>query len=124
MKTGLTAEQEARGMLCRMGVVDAQAWTTGDVAELAKLIADRHTAFEAGRQQGMQQERALCELAAEEQAMEPPRAIKVGGSYQAEGWIVARFKTRGMQDRVVFEFAEPAGMLHIFDVKQVEEVKP
>jgi len=51
-------------------------------------------------------------------------ARKIGGSYQADGWIVARFITRSGAHRVVFEFAEPAGMLHIFSTEQVEQRLP
>lgn len=47
------------------------------------------------------------------------RARKFGGSYQADGTIVAVFKTRAGKDRVVFEFDEPEGMLHIFTTEQV-----
>lgn len=50
----------------------------------------------------------------------PRRARKIGGSYQANGTVVAQFKTLGGADRVVFEFDEPAGMLHIFASEQVE----
>ena len=39
---------------------------------------------------------------------------KVGGSYEADGVIVAAFKTLGGAERYVFEFVNPAGMLHIF----------
>lgn len=52
----------------------------------------------------------------------PYRARKVGGSYNAYGTVVCEFTTLGGKERVVFEFDEPAGMLHIFDVKQVERV--
>lgn len=48
------------------------------------------------------------------------RARKVGGSYQATGWIVAAFKTRAGDLRYVFEFDQPAGMLHIFGPAQLE----
>jgi len=34
-----TPEQQARDMLTRMGVKDAQSWNAGDVVELADLIA-------------------------------------------------------------------------------------
>lgn len=66
-------------------------------------------------------------------------ARKVGGSYQADGWIVGRFKTLDGEDRVVFEFAQPPaddlvqdwpaflpGLLRIFRPDQVEprEVAP
>lgn len=51
---------------------------------------------------------------------EPAR--KIGGSYQANGFIVARFKTIAGLERVVFEFAEPKGMLHIFSADQIEPV--
>ena len=37
-----SAEQQARDMLERMGVEDAQSWSAGEVVELANLIADRH----------------------------------------------------------------------------------
>ncbi len=36
----MTAEQEARDMLDRMGVEDAQAFTAGDLVELANLITE------------------------------------------------------------------------------------
>src|SRR5689334_6218643 len=36
-----TAEQSARDMLERMGVEDAQSFTSGDLVELANLIAER-----------------------------------------------------------------------------------
>jgi len=48
------------------------------------------------------------------------RARKVGGSYQATGWIVAAFKTRAGDPRYVFEFDTPPGMLHIFGPAQLE----
>lgn len=35
----MTAEQEARDMLGRMGVANAHMWTTGELVELANLIA-------------------------------------------------------------------------------------
>lgn len=48
------------------------------------------------------------------------RAKKVGGSYQAEGTIVSTFATLAGETRHVFEFDQPAGMLHIFGPGQVE----
>lgn len=57
--------------------------------------------------------------AAAESLPEPAR--KVGGSYEAEGYIVSRFVTTTGQHRVVFEFSEPAGMLHIFAHHQIAE---
>jgi hypothetical protein len=36
-----SAEQRARDLLERLGVPDAQAYTCGDIAELANLIAER-----------------------------------------------------------------------------------
>lgn len=36
----MTPEQQARDMLERMGVEDAQSFTAGDLGELATLIAD------------------------------------------------------------------------------------
>jgi len=41
------------------------------------------------------------------------RAKKIG-SYEASGTIVSEFKTLAGETRYVFEFDEPAGMLHIF----------
>lgn len=46
-------------------------------------------------------------------------ASKVGGSYQAEGLIVSEFQTKAKQTRLVFEFNEFPGMLHIFTPKQL-----
>lgn len=48
------------------------------------------------------------------------RVHKVGGSYQANGTVVAAFKTRAGKQRYVFEFDEFAGMLHIFNYDQLE----
>lgn len=49
----------------------------------------------------------------------PSLARKVGGSYEADGWVVARFTTRAGAERVVFEFEAIPGMLHIFASEQV-----
>lgn len=51
------------------------------------------------------------------------RARKIGGSYQANGTIVAVFKTLAGKERVVFEFSEPNGLLHIFNINQIEPLK-
>lgn len=51
------------------------------------------------------------------------RAKKVGGSYQATGTIVSAFTTLKGFQRYVFEFDEPAGMLHIFGPEQVEALE-
>ncbi len=48
------------------------------------------------------------------------RVRKVGGSYEANGTVVSAFKTRAGKQRYVFEFDEPAGMLHIFNHEQLE----
>ena len=45
---------------------------------------------------------------------------KVGGSYEANGNIVAAFVTTAGKERYVFEFHEPEGMLHIFTPDQLE----
>lgn len=50
------------------------------------------------------------------------KAEKFGGNYQATGTIVAVFKTTAGAERVVFEFDQPKGMLHIFTVEQVRKV--
>lgn len=51
--------------------------------------------------------------------MIPLRAWKIGGSYQASGYIVAIFTTTAGLTRYVFEFDTPKGMLHIFNTEQV-----
>ncbi|MBK8191573.1 MAG: hypothetical protein IPK79_14135 [Vampirovibrionales bacterium] len=48
------------------------------------------------------------------------RVRKVGGSYQANGTIRAAFQTRNGQQRYVFDFDTPAGLLHIFNHEQLE----
>ena len=53
----------------------------------------------------------------------PQSASVFGGSYQADGYIISRFTTTAGAERVVFEFNEPKGMLHIFTPEQIE-VKP
>lgn len=47
------------------------------------------------------------------------RAQKTGGSYQATGEIRAVFTTRAGQRRAVFEFDNPPGLLHIFNLEQL-----
>lgn len=44
---------------------------------------------------------------------------KIGGSYQCDGVIVGAFTTLAGKERYVFEFFEPAGMLHIFGPEQL-----
>lgn len=41
MTTTTSAEQQARDMLERMGIENAQSFTAGQLVELANLIADR-----------------------------------------------------------------------------------
>jgi hypothetical protein len=43
-----SAEQQARDMLERMGIEDAQSFSAGDVVELANLIAARRDRFNYG----------------------------------------------------------------------------
>lgn len=40
IKRETSAEQQARDLLERYGVEDAQSWSAGDLVELANLIAD------------------------------------------------------------------------------------
>lgn len=47
------------------------------------------------------------------------RARKVGGSYQADGRIVAQFEADDGSPRYVFRFDMPAGLLHIFGAAQL-----
>lgn len=47
---------------------------------------------------------------------------KVGGSYQAEGFIVGIAITTTGDVRFVFEFEQFPGMLHIFNEGQLEYV--
>jgi len=51
----------------------------------------------------------------------PWRAKKVGGSYQAEGYVVSEFETLAGAKRYVFEFDLMPGMLHIFNDSQIVE---
>lgn len=51
------------------------------------------------------------------------RARKIRGSYQADGTIVAAFETRSGLQRYVFEFDEPAGLLHIFGPQQLARIQ-
>lgn len=52
------------------------------------------------------------------------RAIKIGGSYQAEGLIKAQFEANDGSVRYVFEFDVPKGMLHIFSAHQLDIIEP
>ena len=47
---------------------------------------------------------------------------KVGGNYQATGYIVGAFSTRAGRRRYVFEFEDFPGMLHIFHGGQLESI--
>lgn len=49
--------------------------------------------------------------------------LKVGGSYQAEGVIKARFPADDGTPRYVFRFKQPAGLLHIFHEKQLRKIE-
>jgi len=51
------------------------------------------------------------------------RVRKVGGSYQATGTIRAVFITRNSEQRFVFDFDEPPGLLHIFGPAQIEQME-
>lgn len=51
------------------------------------------------------------------------RVRKVGGNYEANGTVDAAFKTRSGKQRYVFEFDDPAGMLHIFNHEQLERIE-
>lgn len=51
------------------------------------------------------------------------RVRKVGGSYQADGFIVGIAVTTMGQVRYVFEFETFPGMLHIFNEGQLEHAK-
>lgn len=48
---------------------------------------------------------------------------KVGGTYQAEGYIVGIAVTTTGDVRYVFEFEQFPGMLHIFNEGQLEHVQ-
>jgi len=48
------------------------------------------------------------------------RIRKVGGSYQAEGYLRSVFTTGSGEARIVFEFREPKGLLHIFRPDQIK----
>ena len=48
------------------------------------------------------------------------RVRKIGGSYQAAGWIVLAGHTRDGLERYVFEFEMPRGLLHIYGPDQLE----
>ncbi len=41
MSKPVTAEQQARDLLDRLGVEDAQSYSSGELVELANLIAER-----------------------------------------------------------------------------------
>lgn len=47
------------------------------------------------------------------------RAKKIGGSYQADGTVIASFQTLDDKPRYVFEFDAPRGCLHIFGPEQL-----
>jgi hypothetical protein len=47
---------------------------------------------------------------------------KVGGSYEAEGYIVGVAVTTQGQVRYVFEFEQYPGMLHIFNETQLSKI--
>jgi len=50
------------------------------------------------------------------------RVYKSKGSYQAEGTVKARFRARDGSPRYVFEFDTPAGLVHIFNERQLASI--
>ena len=50
------------------------------------------------------------------------RAMKYGGTFQAEGTVVATFTTLAGEVRHVFEFDSPKGMLHIYTPNQLRRL--
>ncbi len=52
------------------------------------------------------------------------RAEKIGGSYQATGTVIGEVTTTAGLTRLVFEFDQPRGMLHIFSPEQVMPLPP
>jgi hypothetical protein len=50
------------------------------------------------------------------------RVRKIGGSYQADGKIMAAFRTDDGSSRYVFRFDDPPGLLHIFNEGQLESI--
>lgn len=48
------------------------------------------------------------------------KVLKVGGSYQATGTIKAQFRADDGSERYVFRFDNPAGLLHIFNAKNLQ----
>ncbi|CAH1671821.1 hypothetical protein [Chelatococcus asaccharovorans] len=65
---------------------------------------------------------SVCDVTEAVAAQPKPRrrARKIGGSYQAEGAIVAEFLADDGSPRYIFRFDEPAGLLHIFGAAQLE----
>lgn len=53
---------------------------------------------------------------------EGDKVRKVGGSYQADGYVVGVAVTLGGAVRYVFEFETYPGMLHIFNETQLEKI--
>jgi len=73
---------------------------------------------------GMTQNDGWLPLYASPPAPTTPQSASVfGGSYQADGYIISRFTTTAGAERVLFEFKEPKGMLHIFTPEEIK-VKP
>jgi hypothetical protein len=54
--------------------------------------------------------------------VQPYRAAKKGGSYQADGTVLVEFLTTTGQRRCVFEFDQPRGMVRIFNPEQLTEI--
>ena len=54
---------------------------------------------------------------------QPYRAVKMVGSYRAEGTVVSEFQKADGQTRLVFEFDTPPGLLHVFRPDQVVKVE-
>lgn len=47
---------------------------------------------------------------------------KIGGSYQATGTIVSRFKALDGSSRYVFQFDYPEGLVHILGDNNLEKI--
>lgn len=92
MKNHVTAEQDARDMLERMGVPDAQEYSAGDLVELANLIVSADTpvalaeAYRCGKEAGDAEIAELRQQLAEAQAdaIEQARIVGMGGEREID----------------------------------------
>ena len=88
IKKPLTAEQQARDLLERMGIENAQSFSAGDLVELANLIAASH-----------QRQSARCPLLSEDEYPANPYVASCGTRFSTYEEMARHERKHGAKRR-------------------------